>query len=91
MAKRLQLTALDLQDESRIREVVAATLLENMDTLDFEVGPKADRAVRRVKSHLTDFLKRMGTPNPEKESGAIVDDVLVMIAMAAMSTASEKR
>jgi hypothetical protein len=61
----LQITLFDLQDRTRIRDVVAMAIIVAMKEHDFEVGPKLKRAIDLVQSDLLRSLECLGVRNAE--------------------------
>jgi hypothetical protein len=77
VATRLQLTALDIQDGTRIREAVEAAYRE----IAKKHGPtlvvrKIWREARQVEIELREFLARMGIADADEEAQAICDSVV---------------
>jgi hypothetical protein len=91
MKKRLQLTALDMQDGDRIREAVLETLAQAIDERDWKAGPKLEREMKRIGSDLLGSLKRIGVRNAEAEAEAIMADVAMAFAQAIFKVTSEPR
>jgi hypothetical protein len=91
MKKRLQLTAFDIQNGDRIREVVLGTLAQAADERDWVAGPKMEREMKRIGSDLLGSLKRMGVRNAEAEAEAIMADVAIAFAQAIFKVTGEPR
>lgn len=76
MSKRLQLTALDLQDGMRVRELVGEVLIANVPAHEMGISPDLDREAGNVFLDLVRFLKKFGISNAEDEADAIMRDVI---------------
>jgi hypothetical protein len=72
----LQITVFNLQDRTRIRDVVAMAIIVAMKEHGFEVGPKLKHAIDLVQSDLLRSLERLGVRNAEAEAKPIMGDVM---------------
>ena len=79
MAENLQITALDLLDGTRIRDVVAMAVVAAVKEHHFEAGPKLDREIGIIHSDLLEFLTRLKVRNAEDEASIIMRDVFQAI------------
>ena len=82
MAERLQITALDLQDGTRVRDVVAMAVVAAVTEQNFEAGPKLDREIDIIHSDLLGALAGTGVRNAKDKATIIMRDVFRAIQMA---------